>query len=356
MSISVYERLVRPALFRLPPEPAHEVAKLALKACRPASLLARIYEVDDPRLETRLADLRLARPVGLAPGFDKDADVVDPLQCLGFGYVVIGSLMAQRRRGNPRPRVARYRDESSLVNCLGLPSKGLAHAIGRLRARRLRRVPVVANVHGFTVEEFTRCATSIEPHVDAIEISLLCPNVTDPSIEFLDPRRFEHLWDALTRSVSKPLLLKLPSYETPSDRATRLEIVEFALHHRGAAFTISGTFMRDEPMLSMGRANVSGAPAKERALEFVRDLYSVVGRKAGIKALGGISTGLDAFNAIAAGATTAELLTGLIYRGPGVARQVNRGLLRLMAQHGVESVDALRGSNAHASSDPGETA
>jgi dihydroorotate dehydrogenase len=122
--------------------------------------------------------------------------------------------------------------------------------------------------------------------------------------------------------------------------------VDFALHHGAAAFTISGTFMRTEPGLSMGRGNVSGAPARERALDFVRDLYSVVGRQAGIKALGGISSGQDAFDAIAAGATTAELLTGLIYRGPCVAREVNRELARLMAQQGIGTLNELRGSNA----------
>lgn len=351
MPTRAYERFVRPALFRLPPEPVHEIAKLALKTYHPRSMLARMYDVSDPRLATTLGDLTLARPLGLAPGFDKDGDVVDPLQCLGFGYIVIGSVMSRPRTGNPKPRVARYEDECSLTNCLGLPSKGLEHAIAKLRARRLHRVPVIANVQGFSVEEVVRCATAIEPYVEAIEIALLCPNISDPSLEFLEPRGFERLWGTLTRGVSKPLLLKLPSYNTPSERAARLEIVELAFHQGASGFTISGTFTRSEPRLSTGRGNVSGGPTRQRALDFVRDLYSITGRRAGIKALGGISSAPDAFNAIAAGASTTELLTGLIYRGPGVARQISRGLLRLMEQHGVESVEGLRGSNAHASSD-----
>jgi dihydroorotate dehydrogenase (fumarate)/dihydroorotate dehydrogenase len=344
----IYERLVRPVLFGLPSEPAHQFAKLALRMF-PARRMAAVYEVHSPRLRTQLAGLPLARPVGLAAGFDKDGDVIDPLQCLGFGYVVVGSVMPRPRRGNPKPRIVRYAKERSLVNCLGLPSKGLAHATARLQARRIHRVPIVANVHGSTVDEFAGCVRALEPYVDAIEVSLICPNVDDPALEFLEPAGFQRLWRALGRRARRPLLLKLPSYETPAERSMRLELVDLALHLGVAGFTISGTFMRPELGLSMGRGNVSGAPARERALGFVRDLYSVVGRKADIKALGGISSGRDAFDAIAAGATTAELLTGLIYRGPGVAREVNRSLAHLMARHGVPSVDELRGREVAAS-------
>lgn len=189
---------------------------------------------------------------------------------------------------------------------------------------------------------------ALEPYVDAIEVSLICPNVDDPALEYLEPAGFERLWGALGRRARRPLLLKLPSYETPAERSMRLELVDLALHLGVAAFTISGTFMRPELGLSMGLGNVSGSPARERALGFVRDLYSVVGRKADIKALGGISSGRDAFDAIAAGATTAELLTGLIYRGPGLARDVNRALAQLMTRHGVPTVDDLRGQDVGA--------
>jgi dihydroorotate dehydrogenase (fumarate)/dihydroorotate dehydrogenase len=280
----------------------------------------------------------------LAAGFDKDGDVIDALQCLGFGYVVVGSVMPEPRRGHPRPRIIRYPEEESLVNCLGLPSKGLAHARSRLQRRRVHRMPVIANIHGSTVEEFAGCVGALEPHVSAIEVSLICPNVDDPALEFLEPAGFQRLWRVLGRFGRRPLLLKLPSYETPAERSARLDLVDLALELGVAGFTISGTFMRPEPRLSLGRGNVSGTPARERALGFVRDMYSVVGRKADIKALGGLSSGLDAFNAIAAGATSVELLTGLIYQGPSVARDVNRALTRLMAHHGISSVDELRGS------------
>lgn len=131
MATRVYERLVRPVLFGLQPEPAHELAKLALRMS-PTRRMAGAYEVHNPRLRTQLAGLPLARPVGLAAGFDKDGDVIDPLQCLGFGYVVVGSIMPGPRRGNAKPRIVRHAEERSLVNCLGLPSKGLAHATARL--------------------------------------------------------------------------------------------------------------------------------------------------------------------------------------------------------------------------------
>jgi len=283
--------------------------------------------------------------VTLAAGFDKDGDMVDSLQCLGFGSVTIGSILPEPRSGNPKPRVSRYPREMAVANCLGLPSRGVDYVEHRLRERKLRTVPVIASIQGFTIDGFRRCAAAVGPLVDGIELSVSCPNVVEEHEDFLEPERCERLISSLGADGLKPTLVKIPYFDTAAERERRLELVRRAMRLGVAGFTVSGTFTRSEPELSIGRANVSGGPARDRTLSFVRDLWEATEGKATIKASGGMSSGADVYAAISAGATTIELLTGFIYGGWGVARSINAELLELMERGGFESLQELRGSS-----------
>lgn len=344
-SDALFRRVVRPVLFRLEPERSHKVARFGLRHPRLWTSLSNRFLTDDRRLETRLGSLVLKNPVGLAAGFDKDGDMVDSLQCLGFGSVTIGSILPEPRSGNPRPRVARYPTELAVANCLGLPSRGVDYVAHRLRDRKLRTVPVIASIQGFTIDGFRRCAAAIGPLVDGLELSVSCPNVVEEHEDLLEPERCERLISSLGADGSKPILVKIPFYDTAAERNRRLELVSRAMRLGVAGFTVSGTFTRAEPTLSIGRANVSGGPARDRTLTFVRDLWEATEGKAIIRASGGMSTGVDVYAAIAAGATTIDLLTGFIYGGWGVARSINTELLELMERRGFDSVEELRGSS-----------
>jgi dihydroorotate dehydrogenase len=348
-----YQRVVRPLGFRLPAESAHDLSKRLLRIAPPGA--SRVDPVDhDPRLASRLGGLALRNPVGLAAGFDKNAEVVPALTRLGFGYVTVGSILSQPRSGNAKPRIARDAPARALVNAMGLPSAGaesVARRLRRMHAGSMRRrpvAPVVANIQGFGVDDYLRCLTLVEPWVDAIELTVICPNVYDRGFDALDPATFERIVKAVNGARHKPLFVKLPSPEPDAEIARPLsasiELACVAERLGVDALTLAGSYRRVAPELAAGRGNVSGRPALPRGLAFVRELHAATGGRVAIKALGGITSGADAYAAIAAGASSVELFTALVYEGPGVCRAINRELLRTMDAAGVRSVTELRGS------------
>jgi dihydroorotate dehydrogenase len=172
---------------------------------------------------------------------------------------------------------------------------------------------------------------------------MLCPNVVDKEFSLLAPAAFSELASAVAKSSSRPWFVKLPSYEAYSERRRILQLSEIAAASGAAGVTISGAFVEPDARLSIGRGNVSGAPALRRTLKFVSDLYRATGGLP-IKALGGITSGADAFRAIAAGASVVEVYTSFIYRGPNVAGYITNELRSMLRERGIESLVDLRGS------------
>src|SRR5262249_53683417 len=168
-----------PALSRPPADRAHDLARLALRVPALFRLLGRSARVADPRLATDLAGIPLANPVGLAPGFDKDGDLLPSLRHLGFGYVAIGSLTPEARAGNPRPRLVRYPGRRSVANSMGLPNQGVEACVRRLRARPIQDTTVLASVAGFSIESILAGVLALEPLVAATEVGLICPNTSE---------------------------------------------------------------------------------------------------------------------------------------------------------------------------------
>jgi dihydroorotate dehydrogenase (fumarate)/dihydroorotate dehydrogenase len=348
--VDPYKSLLRPILFHLDAERAHEIGKTALRRGRFWSIAAGRAPVRDARLEVDLAGVRLRNPVGLAAGFDKNCEMLATMAALGFGYAIPGSIRGQESGDNPKPRILRYVDRESLINCTGFPSRGAAYSARRLASFRESplsgTIRVIPNITGFTVDEYVKVLTAVQPFADAIEISLSCPNERYDEDDFLYPTTFERLMDALNRLKKRPFLLKIRNYNDERERENRLHLVELALEHGIDAVMLPGSHIVQEPRLSLGRGNLGGRAVFERTLRNIHDVRSISGPSVPIKALGGIFTADDAFRAIAAGATTVELLTGLVYEGVAVARRINAGLLRLLDERGIASVEALIGSGA----------
>jgi dihydroorotate dehydrogenase len=347
--VDPYKSILRPVLFRLDAERAHELGKTALRRERLWSVVAGRMPVRDARLEVDLAGVHLRNPVGLAAGFDKNCEMLGTMAALGFGYAIPGSIRGHAAEDNPRPRILRYVDRESLINCTGFPSRGAAYSAKRLAAFRDSRlsqtITVIPNITGFTVDEYVAVLTAVQPFADAIEISLSCPNERYDEDDFLYPDTFERLMDALNRIKNRPFFLKIRNYNNDQERENRLRLVELALSHGLDAIMLPGSHIVPEPRLSLGRGNLGGRAVFERTLQNIREVRSVAGPSVPIKALGGIFTADDAYRAIAAGASSVELLTGLVYEGVAVAHRINAGLLRLMTERGVPNVSALIGSD-----------
>ena len=329
LSPRAYRLLIRPLLFRLPPETAQSLADLALRqrwlwrmAARPA----------DPRLKTRLAGLDLPNPIGLAAGYDKDCRFLSPLADLGFGYVTGGTVTANPQAGNPRPRVLRDVRREALLNSLGFPSKGLDYACRMLEERpSTTPAPTVVSVSGTTVEDILLCHRRVEPLADAVEINISSPNTAGLRV-FQEAGALAELLGRVNERREKPLFVKMPPYTshrgTPPPETEK--IVRTCVSEGVDALTVANTHPVEDTRLAVGSGGLSGRPIFRQTLTMVREIRREIGPDTAINACGGIFTGADAWEALRAGATTVQLLTGLIYQGPGVVRSILRELLRHM--------------------------
>jgi dihydroorotate dehydrogenase len=324
----LYRALLRPLLFQLSPDASHSLAQAALRWSAPWTLLAAAQglEVRDARLRTRFAGLELPGPVGLAAGFDKNCDLLDALSHLGFGFLTVGSIMPEARYGNPFPRLVRYKETESLGDSMGVPSKGRAYAVERLRRFTARKVPVIANIGGFSAEALAAGLFDVEPHVDAVEISLMCPNVLAAG-ETFDELRL--LADVLKRieGRAKPVIVRVPN-DTTQSPGKMAELIERCIEAKVDGLKIGGGRRIPEPGLGTGQATLHGRAIREAALANVETAARLARGRISIKGNGGIRNAADVLAMLRAGACCVDLYSAFIYEGWTVARDIHLELLR----------------------------
>ncbi len=332
-----FRALARGLFFRVDAETAHGVSAAALKQHWLWQGLAPLHRVRDPALRTELAGLPLSNPVGVAAGFDKNCELLPSLAALGFGYVTGGTVTLQPRPGNPSPRVLRYEEDESLINALGFPNWGVDYAVSRLRRDygRTGDAPVVVSVSGVTPEDVVACHRVVEPHCDAVEVNISSPNTQGVRV-FQQPDALADLLVRINERRSKPLFVKLPPFPRgrPDDDGPRQRVLGLAVvsEHLGIdALTVANTWPARDSRLAVGSGGVSGSVVFGDTLRMVADVRAEVGPRLAINACGGISSAEEAYAALLAGATTVQLYTGMVYRGPGIAREMNKGLLELLA-------------------------
>jgi len=342
--MDVYKDILRPIIFRVDPESAHNLAKVILKRPIFGRLFARKnLTVRDVRLQVYLGDLTLPNPVGLAAGFDKDCDMVNSLALLGFGYLVAGSIMKNPQAGNPKPRMLRDPEREALYSCMGLPSLGLEYAVRQLH-RRHPSVPLILNINALKLEDYLKCFEALQPLGDAMEIALFCPNKSSMSDTFLNSSGARKLLTEIIKLKKKPLFVKFSAYSSKEDRRKKFALIEAILDFPVEGISISPGVLVGEKRLSIGRGTLTGRPNFQRMLNILKEIYSLTQSKCHIKLSGGVFTARDAFEAISMGASTVEVHTGLIYEGWNIAGKINQGLLELLEKHRIESVQALRGT------------
>jgi dihydroorotate dehydrogenase len=337
--------LAKPLLFRLPAETAHQLGLSALRLARHeplTSLCRRHYAVDDPRLSTTLWGLDFPNPVGVAAGFDKNARVPRALSALGFGFCEVGGVTAHPQSGNPRPRLFRLPEDRALINRLGLNNEG-ADRIGRRLAAVDVDVPIGVNIAKSedvdakdAPADYRHTYERVAKHGDFFVVNVSCPN--SQGFEELQTRdSLSAVFEALTDAGASPLLVKL-SPDLPEPAAVdALELVtEFGLDGVVATNT---TTERPATLTAANRVEpggLSGAPLSGRSTAMVRLAADTV--DVPVIGVGGVATAADAYEKIRAGASLVELYTAFVYRGPSVARSINRGLLDLLERDGFDSI------------------
>ena len=342
---NLYESIVRPVIFLTPPETAHKIAIQSFKQSWIWRQLAWHFKVDNERLTVSGGGITSLNPIGLAAGFDKNCEMFESLSYLGFGYLTLGTVTVSPREGNPKPRIWRYANES-LLNSMGLPNQGADKIRERLLDPHNRRnVPIVLSISGLSLDDFFNCYLKLELCVDVIELNISTPNTAGVRI-FQDPVIFEELLDGILskRRASKPLWIKIPPYFDEKARENILELVNICRRKSVNAVTAINTKPVSEPRASIGTAGVSGKEIFSDMLRTVRDIYTDTSGKISINACGGIYSAEDAWSALQAGATTIQLYTGLIYHGPGLVANVNRGLRKLLEKSDYKSIHEVTGT------------
>lgn len=340
--------LLRPALFRLDPEKAH---RLSVAALRKAPLRAPLHT--DASLACDVAGLHFPNPLGVAAGYDKDAEVPDPLLGLGFGHVEIGSVTPLPQAGNPKPRLFRLAEDRAVINRMGFNNGGGEAVAARLRARSGRRGIVGINVGANKdsvdrVADYATMARLMAPLGDYLTINISSPNTPglrglqdEGALTGLIDAVFGALDDAAPKAgkgAPPPVFLKVAPDLEPADIDA---IARIALESRLAALVVSNTTLSRGELLSAHRneaGGLSGAPLKDLALQRLRDFRTATGGNIPLIGVGGIATAEDAWERIRAGASLVQLYSAMVYRGPGLARTITHGLKQLMQRDNISTI------------------
>ena len=336
---TLYQRLVRPLLFALSPEAAHNLAIRNLRAASSSPAVLRQIERFKPAPNpTTVFGLTFPNPFGLAAGFDKNGVAIPAWAALGFGFVEVGTVTAKPQPGNPKPRIFRYPDQHALINRLGFNNDGadvVAARLGALRkSGRWPVIPVGINLGKSkvtpleqAVEDYLYSFRLLAPLADYVALNVSSPNT--PGLRSLQEHdALEKLLGAIRReneTTGKPVLLKI----APDLSVTELEQIIITSEENGIAGIIATNTTLDHSAIPKSRdqtGGLSGRPLRGKSAEFVRAIRAR--SRLPIIASGGISDAVSAREKLEAGAQLLQIYTGYVYRGPGLLREIGEGLWR----------------------------
>ena len=364
-AMSLYSTLIRPLAFRLDPETAHHLAiATGARLGWASGTIRAATAIHDARLSLDIAGLRFPSPIGLAAGFDKSGTAIAALAGLGFGSVEVGSISIEPSAGNPKPRLWRLPDDRGIVVHYGLPNDG-AEVIARRLSKARLPVPlgvnlVVTNRGAGTpplktdqiIGEYAAVARVMAPHADYLMLNLSCPNTVDGRDFFADRSHLDACLSALDE-----LNLKLPVFLKVSPLGG-IEAIERVLAAADNRAFVSGFMFNLPPAKPDGMRTpeqiwrtlpgaVSGPPAAALADFCIRETFRRMDRKRHVLiGAGGVASAEDAYAKIRLGTSLVQLLTALIYEGPGVVRGITQGLAELLARDGVKHVSEAVGVDA----------
>ncbi len=345
-----YYRLVWPLLRQLDSERAHGLAVTALK-----NRLVPIPEpFSDARLVTQVWGLTFVNPIGLAAGFDKNAEVIDPVLEQGFGFVEVGSVTPKAQPGNPKPRMFRVLEDRGVINRLGFNNQGIERVAQRL-AQRLAAPSRMPGIVGLNLGKNKDQPDAIADYVAGIErgrelADYLVINVSSPNTPGLRALQSRDALAALVAAArqaagSKTLLVKIaPDLEGGELR----DICEVVIEHRIDGLICGNTTLSRDGLKSENRSEqggLSGEPLFQRSTEVLRSVYALTQGRLPLIGVGGVASGEQAYAKIRAGASLVQLYTGLVYGGIGLARRIAQELSRILEKQGLSSVAEAVGAD-----------
>lgn len=336
----MYNYIIRPILFIFQPETVHHLVVSLIKVLYRIPFvrcsMGRAYSYNNSILKREVFGLHFMNPIGLAAGFDKNAEFYNELSTFGFSFIEIGTVTPKPQPGNPRPRSFRLKKDFALINRMGFNNLGVENAVNNLKNRN-SNIIIGGNIGKNTLtpnekahEDYLYCFTKLYDHVDYFVVNVSCPNISNLK-ELQDTENLRLILSKLvesraSKSVYKPILLKI----SPDLNSSQLDdSINLALELKIDGFVATNTttsrdnLTTDELLVkSIGNGGLSGKPLKDRSTEVIRYISEKTNRKMPIIGVGGIMNSKDAIEKLNAGATLLQVYTGFIYNGPGVAKRI----------------------------------
>ena len=345
--------IFRPFIFSLDPEIAHDLAINSLKI---NVLPKNIFQVDNEELlETNLFNEKLPNPIGLAAGFDKSAEVYNALFKLGYGFVEVGTITPRRQLGNPKPRIFRLEKDQAMINRLGFNNHGseiVSKRISENLPSGFLGINVGPNKETKKKEEdYYICISKLASYAGYLTINISSPN-TEGLRDFHDQNELEKLLIGINKikkdkNISKPLAVKLSPDINDKEIS---KIIELIIKHNIEGIVISNTTDSNRKNLSDSQKNekggLSGQPLKNLSTILIKKFYKETKGKIQIIGVGGVDSGQSAFEKISAGANAVQLYTGMVYKGPGVVRDMKKELISIIKKENLKNISEAIGINA----------
>jgi dihydroorotate dehydrogenase len=339
----MYKSIIRPVLFIFKPESIHHLVFKCLKTSDSIGLGNVVNSLLNPgglQMETVFCGIKFSNRVGIAAGFDKNAEVYEILGKFGFGHIEIGTVTPRPQFGNAKPRLFRLKADKALINRMGFNNLGLEKAIKKLKKSN-KKLIIGGNIGKNTntpndeaIIDYLACFEGLYPYVDYITVNVSCPNISDLK-KLQDQEELEKILGSIMTkrsemSVYKPVLLKI----SPDLNFRQIdETLEVIKRCKIDGIVATNTTVTREKLKtpshivnSIGNGGLSGQPLKSKSTEIIRYINEKTNGQLPIIGVGGIETPQDALDKINAGATLVQVYTGFIYSGPTIAKQINKYL------------------------------
>lgn len=337
----MYKYFIRPILFQFDPERVHHFTFSSLKFIHKipflTTVIQKIYVVQNEKLEREVFGMKFPNPIGLAAGFDKDAELYDELSAFGFGFIEIGTVTPKPQSGNPKKRLFRLKEDQALINRMGFNNKGVNEVVKELRKNK--KIIIGGNIGKNkttplenAVDDYLLCFEGLKEVVDYFVVNVSSPNT--PNLRDLQGKQpLTELLNALQAKNNlqenpKPILLKIAPDLSESELLDIIEIVQST--KIAGVIATNTTISRDEIQSENKKetGGLSGVPLKDKSTEVIRFLTKNSGGSFPIIGVGGIHSAKDAIEKLEAGASLIQLYTGFIYEGPGLVKRINKEILK----------------------------
>ena len=342
--------IFRPYIFSLDPEVAHD---LAIKSLKFNVLPKSIFRVEEEEiLETNLFEEKLPNPIGLAAGFDKSAEVYNSLFKLGYGFVEIGTVTPRKQLGNPKPRIFRLERDEALINRLGFNNHGSEIVSKRISEN------IPSGFLGINVgpnketknkqEDYYTCLSRLASNAGYITINISSPN-TEGLRDFQNQQELEKLLSGINKvkkakNILKPIAVKLSP--DVNDKEIN-QIIEIILKYNVEGIILSNTTDTNRESLEDIKKNekggLSGQPLRNLSTNLIKKFYKETKGKIQIIGVGGVDSGHSAFEKICAGANAVQLYTGMVFKGPGIVKEIKKDLVSILKKEKFRNISEAVG-------------